>query len=288
MFKYTKYIVLLLSFTTLTACVEQASVPSLPEIPQEDTIASTDFWQTPSIQAVTNLITSGEDVNFVNTDGQTPLMLALIKNDYNSIDYANLLIKSGANVNMKNKAGMTPLMLAIVQNPANVLDIVNVLIQAGADVNAKDNNGQTPLMLSIAFSNSVKMLDLLVRNGARIEEKDKLGMTALMYASQSSGNVNLAKALLLCGADINAVDNSNMTAIAHLLRDNHTSSAHEFLTLYIELEEIDITIRNDEGILPFNHALFNEAIYNSRPYWTMKDLLMRMGFTDLFFIQKNR
>ncbi len=288
MFKQKKSLILILSLSTLTACVESPSIPSAPIVEEKVTIATSEFWQTPSTQAISNLISSGESVNFVNEDGQTPLMLSIIRNHANTYDFANLLINSGANVNVKNSAGMTPLMLAIVQNPSNVLEIAELLIKAGADVNAKDNNGQTPLMLSIAFSNSVKMIDLLVRNGARIDEKDNLGMTALMYVSQSSGNVNLAKALLLCGADINVVDNSNMTSLAHLMRDNTTTSAHEILTLYIELEEIDLTIRNNDGELAFNHALFNEAIYNSRPYWTLKDLLMRKGITDLFFIQKNR
>ncbi len=288
MYKKILPITLLISSSLyLSACVKSINIPEI-NAPTEQTLSTDDFWKFTNLESINELLEKGQDVNNVNINGQTPLMLSLIYNQSYTFDAASLLIKSGANVNVQNAAGMTPLMLTIVQNPANVLDIVEFLIKAGADVNAKDNNGQTPLMLSIAFSNSVKMLDLLIRNGAKVDATDNLGMTALMLAAQTSNNVNLAKALLLCGADINATDNSKMTALAHLLRDNYTTHAHEFLTFFTELEDIDFTIRDIDGVLPFNHALFNNALYNSRPYWTLKDILMRQGITDLFFIQKNR
>lgn len=84
------------------------------------------------------LIDHGANVNFVNSWGRTPLMVAL---SFRRVDNATLLINRGTDVTIADKDGTTPLhMAAWVGDPR----LVELIIAKGADVNARDKFG-TPL-----------------------------------------------------------------------------------------------------------------------------------------------
>ena len=77
----------------------------------------------------------GIDVNARDSNGWTPLMEALHRNN---VETARVFIEAGADVNVKNSHGRTPLMWAAsLEKP----EALHVLIKAGADVNAKDTDG---------------------------------------------------------------------------------------------------------------------------------------------------
>ncbi len=78
----------------------------------------------------------------LTTEGDTPLHIAALNNDYDS---AASLITKGANVNVKDEHKQTPLHIAALHN---ALEMAAPLIDKGADVNAKDKKGQTPLDLA--------------------------------------------------------------------------------------------------------------------------------------------
>ena len=118
------------------------------------------------------------------------------------IEIAKLLIESGANVNFRqmNKNGQTPLMLAVVKNK---LELVKLLIEKGADVNAQAkiempgmNMSFTALAMAVGVQN-LPMVELLLENGAdpSIKNKDgqnqeqyKDGKTALEQARELGNN----------------------------------------------------------------------------------------------------
>jgi ankyrin repeat protein len=76
------------------------------------------------------LISKGSNVNEVkipNKDQTTALHLACLEGNKEAVE---LLIQSGANVNMRDSEGFTPLFLAIkLEN----LEIIKLLVQAKAD-----------------------------------------------------------------------------------------------------------------------------------------------------------
>jgi len=55
-----------------------------------------------------------------------------------------LLMSSGAQVNVSDSDGITPLHMAVDQAQK---DLIELLIQKGADVNARSNDGFTPLRM---------------------------------------------------------------------------------------------------------------------------------------------
>ena len=69
------------------------------------------------------LVKDDIDVNSLNTDNQSPLMICITQNHLSCIKY---LLKSGANINFSNNLGCTPLFLAC---QSGNIKIINYLIK---------------------------------------------------------------------------------------------------------------------------------------------------------------
>lgn len=57
-----------------------------------------------------------------------------------NIEQLQFLLKNGADLNIKNSQGYTPLMLAVIKNN---IDMVRALLEAGVDISVTDNKGRT-------------------------------------------------------------------------------------------------------------------------------------------------
>lgn len=64
----------------------------------------------------------------------------------------NLLLKHGCNINLTNQIRQTPVHLACLKGDKESL---RILIRSGANVNTTDVLGTTPLSCAAAFGNSV-------------------------------------------------------------------------------------------------------------------------------------
>ncbi|MFC1841966.1 ankyrin repeat domain-containing protein, partial [Candidatus Dependentiae bacterium] len=116
-------------------------------------------------------------------------------------EITKLLIENGANVNMQiNEGSQTPLMLAVFKND---LELATLLIEKGADVNIQAKIIMLVPNVDISFTalstavelQNVEMVKLFLENGADItiknkygnnkdESKDKDGKTALEQAKK--------------------------------------------------------------------------------------------------------
>jgi len=97
------------------------------------------------------MVTNGSRGNV--TGERTPLMEACIKND---IEAVRDLLESGENPNAKNINGTTPLMYAKSTAVRNGdLTILELLAEHGADINARDNFDKTALMYLEEYSELV-------------------------------------------------------------------------------------------------------------------------------------
>ena len=113
-----------------------------------------------------------------------PLTMAV--EDSPDLALIQVLLTHGARVNMQNSDGQTPLMLAVPLNP----EIARLLLEFGAAVNMQDNSGDTALHYVLQNANDVEWLDvsvadsirLLLAHGAQPNIPDKQGETALMLA----------------------------------------------------------------------------------------------------------
>ena len=68
-----------------------------------------------------------------------------------NIEQLQFLAKNGADLNIKNSQGYTPLMLAVLKNN---IDMVRALLEAGAVTSVTDNKGRTPKEIGQSLINS--------------------------------------------------------------------------------------------------------------------------------------
>ena len=129
--------------------------------------------QTDALKVAETLIAwPGIQVNQVNPNDETPLMMAALKGH---LKLATQLIARGAQI---NKPGWTPLHYAAAGGHTPV---ARWLLEQKADINAASPNGTTPLMMAAHYGNP-EVTRLLIEQGADLERKNQLGLTALDFA----------------------------------------------------------------------------------------------------------
>ena len=89
-----------------------------------------------------------------------------------------LISRGQAKVNVKNSDGRTPLHLAMTSNS---IVLINTLIQSGAEVNAKDLSNRTSLMIA-AHSGHYNLVKHLLLKNADKYAKDNKGQNAYDHA----------------------------------------------------------------------------------------------------------
>ena len=151
------------------------------------------------------LIEDGADVNTMDEDHDTPLILAAC-NGFDKV--VSLLIEKGANVNAANNYGSTALMYAC---DGNFDKVVQLLLSAGAGVNVVERDGGTPLLWA-AYGGSANCVQMLLSKGANVNASDNHGYTALFSAAMH-GNEACTELLLRAGANVNAETVEDETAL---------------------------------------------------------------------------
>jgi len=158
-----------------------------------------------NLERAVELILVGADVNAINNDYETALMLAVYKN-YK--DIVKLLLNKGANPNIQDKVGNTALMFAVNKG---YKDIVKLLLNKGADPNLQTEYGNTALIWATKRTNK-DIVKLLLNKNADINIQNKLGSTALILATKKN-NKDIVELLLNKNADINIQNNYGNTAL---------------------------------------------------------------------------
>jgi ankyrin repeat protein len=198
------------------------------------------------------LVESGADVNPINADKFSPLVMAIANGHF---DLARYLLDHGADSNLATLSGLTALYATVdvqwaphawfpqpstEQEKVSYLDLMKALIEKGANVNAPvgeklwfrsftndytwvDPAGATPFWRA-AQSSDMAAMHLLVDHGADPKIATKSGETPLMAAAgigwAANWSVNapfpLVDAVKYCvelGNDVNAVDNRGYAAL---------------------------------------------------------------------------
>ncbi len=147
------------------------------------------------------LVASGADLNYVNPDGRTPLLSAVMEENNEVLAF---LVKAGADVNLADTYEQPLHSAAFWSQRANV----ELLLACGADVNIASQYGATP-MHSIARAiritdQTILILNILLKKGADIHAKKTNSYTPLLIACKRPENTELAKWFIDHGADVNA------------------------------------------------------------------------------------
>lgn len=113
-----------------------------------------------ALRIIEILINAGIDVNATNVYGETPILLAVKKNNF---ELVKLLLNSGANPNVSfGGYEITPLKIAASNGN---FDIVKILLQAGANPNASNQEGETAASMLSEYKDieHIQIRDLLLK-----------------------------------------------------------------------------------------------------------------------------
>lgn len=104
-------------------------------------------------------------LNLVGSMGQSTFLHTAAESNAESV--LSYLLDNGVDVDPRDSRGNTPLMIAYMRNN---FSIMRKLISAGADVNLHQRTGLTMLQSSILNNNNTDMLYFLLENGADINQ----------------------------------------------------------------------------------------------------------------------
>ncbi len=241
------------------------------------------------VDCVRELLKGKADINLVDPDETTPLVLTLMNGHW---DTAQLLIESGADVNAWDFWGRTALFNAVDMTtlPAGAhielpsldkavgTDIVKLLLAKGANPNAQLKlrppyrqgvfdrgadgaliTGATPLMRA-AVAADVESITLLLAKGALVDLPNEEGVTPFIAAVSAAGTrgklkteeqaVAALKLLKDAGANVNASDHRKYSAAhAAAFRGWHKVLA------YLAECHADLDAQEADNLTPLDYAM---------------------------------
>lgn len=159
------------------------------------------------------LIDTSLGVDAADTDGRTPLLLAV---ERMKADFVHRLLEKGASADYLSKSGVSPLLLAASSMlrgfvPPKIYGAtVAELAAKSRKVDQQDADGMTALMWAAA-ANVPEAVEALLQRKASLELRSKDGRTALMWAA-AAGAQRTIPILRKHGADLTAKDQDGRTA----------------------------------------------------------------------------
>lgn len=143
------------------------------------------------------LVNEGVDVNAQNSDGKTPLLIAI---ENTSSENIRALTALGANYNISDADGNTAIHAAVKNGNDNVLDLV--LSEYNQVINEPNKNGLTPLHVAAMTAYNFASLEILIANGADLSIKTTFDETVFDLAKEN-------EQLNLTDEQLNALKNEN-------------------------------------------------------------------------------
>ncbi len=190
------------------------------------------------------LVIHGGDVNYVDWDNQTPLLMAVWNENYPIV---KLLLRSDIDINHSNDYGSTALHLACRRSNSK---IVKLLLQYGAAVNVASIEDGTPLSIVVRYDN-IEIADLLLQHSAMLTTIDSRDCTELHLAAKLNRGAMIE---LIIGkynfhADTYGPSTNNCTPLHYAVFYNH----YEATALLLRYGA-DINLMKDSGQTVFSFA----------------------------------
>lgn len=141
-----------------------------------------------SLEDAVSALVEGADINGLNSDEWTPLMIAILGGQ---IDMVKFLLNNGAALKGFYLSG-------------NNMEMLQLLLKRGAKINEKDPHTGTTVLLQIIDDNyenqeELETIKFLIKRGANPNLKDKSGINATMQAA-AIGHDKVLRYLIQNGA----------------------------------------------------------------------------------------
>lgn len=131
--------------------------------------------------SISLLAISGLEANSNNDKIKDDIFSAISTIDYTSI---NILLAEGTNIDTVDQQGNTPLMLAAkIGNPR----IMDIILSHNPDINKQNKIGSTALLVA-AETGQLHLVKKLIGHGADVSVRDNNDNTAISLASRFSHN----------------------------------------------------------------------------------------------------
>ena len=224
-----------------------------------------------TLAAVKKALTlSTVDVNCLDSDGNTPLIVAAERGHDGVV--AQLLKSKGIAVNIRNKYGQTALYHAVISRNEAMVKILAA--RADVDVNIKSTNmfteGFTPQATLVGHVAVVLLL--LSRADIDVNIGSRRGLTPLMLAA-SYKYASIAKLLIAHHSiDVNCKDSDGRNALAIVAE----YGCETMLQLLLICDGIDLNSKDKHGHTPLSKSTYGWFHY-MRAY---KTPLGKVQFTD--------
>ncbi|MEN2412347.1 ankyrin repeat domain-containing protein [Flavobacterium mesophilum] len=164
-------------------------------------------------EIISYFLAKGVDANKVNSDGNTPFMVAAGARENGSLE---VLLPVAKNINLQNAKGESALTMAV---KSGTPDAVALLLGKGADVNVKDKDGNNlgfylvqsyrPDPKQDTFDAKAKLLQ---EKGLNLAAPQKDGSTLYHFAA-AKNDLSLLKKLASLNIDVNAKNKDGITAL---------------------------------------------------------------------------
>ncbi|MDR1694012.1 MAG: ankyrin repeat domain-containing protein [Lactobacillaceae bacterium] len=212
------------------------------------------------VEALKAYIEAGGDINAVNDQKQTLLMMCT---DVGNIDAVKYAIEHNADLNKKDINGNTALMYSAKNGSHDISKLLLDNLDNKADVNLRNIEEKTAIMISVE-NNHLDVTKLLVEYEADISMKDKDGENVLTKAVKA-GSLETVKFFIEECTDkeneqtnetkqenkakkaslksfVNEQDNKGFTAIMHAYKSNQIE-----MFGYL-LQHSDLSIKGQDGL----------------------------------------
>ncbi len=184
------------------------------------------------------------DLEVVNEEGETALLLALKQTSEDAFVITKDLLDRGSDPSVTDSMGRTALHIAAGEGTP---DLTKLVLSCGLDVDASDINGSTPLMIVAERSYSsdcVLIAQQLLESGANVNAADEGNGTPLIGAS-GFGTLETIQFLIARGANVESRDCFNRTAL-HRALERTAGTEKEIISTLIEAQ-INIEARDNDG-----------------------------------------
>jgi len=174
------------------------------------------------------LLSRGADVNAVNLKRCSPLHVATVLRDHESV--ALLLRQENVDVNIKDNYGDTPLHEAIVKEDPTVLNLICTF--PNTDFSSTNRRGFNCLHYASLKGNRLAMQLIISRARHLVEAKKEDGFSALLLASLN-GHSDCVKLLLDEGRAVpDITDNRGQTALHSAVHQGHAAVVETILSRF--------------------------------------------------------
>lgn len=162
---------------------------------------------------IAGLLKGREQLEQIDEDGRTPLMLALYRGD---LPTAGLLIAAGANVNGQDKILNSPFLYAAASGHT---EIVRLCMQHGADYQVYNRYGGSALIPACERGYTETVAALLEDKNFPVDHVNNLGWTALLevviLGNGGPQYTQITEMLIKAGVNVNVADKEGVTPLQH-------------------------------------------------------------------------